>query len=415
MCLVHIGLLFFGLLLPLSALSTDGAPKQPWLDVPWAGLAKITQGNHGDVSHNVAGKRSLDKTNKSWENTYAIDVALEKGCRVLAAADGVVSEMDGNNCGTSGRFLAIRHKGEDGSEFETVYMHLDKILVQNDEIVLRNEVVALSGASSACKDDGTSAHLHFHLWAGAGSRDSHTQPIEQLNMQGSDGETRSYDARLGELDSIAVNGKNFRSQNRPILASLEPSGLERYGLRLTNDGRLQLNGRSWEVRAWGQPPTAFLLIELSPSRRYGLGKACDETNLCNDYLLDGVAERVVEFSVGKYGASDWVSWSPNEEYVLQGYASHGEQELYVLHLPSGILRDVQLFPALALRDNRYDSAGFDQSSIKWLEGGNFRLNIKAYCNEHNDSCVDKLTGKYPQPLPYTATVNAESLKVDVIR
>jgi len=64
----------------------------------------------------------------------------------------------------------------------------------------------------------TGPHLHFHLWSGIGSYDSHTIPIERLLLKqvGVDSDFREYDARKGELDDVVVANKYFLSNNAEL-------------------------------------------------------------------------------------------------------------------------------------------------------------------------------------------------------
>lgn len=72
---------------------------------------------------------------------------------VLAAADGLVSEIGNQGTQGYGKFVRLRH--HDGSE--TIYGHLDEQLVQKNEQVITGQEIAISdntGFSNA-------PHLHF--------------------------------------------------------------------------------------------------------------------------------------------------------------------------------------------------------------------------------------------------------------
>ena len=62
-------------IISLVGLGTATA-QQPQLKAPWVGMATITQGNKGRLSHNECGKRIQDPQNCAWENTYALDIRL---------------------------------------------------------------------------------------------------------------------------------------------------------------------------------------------------------------------------------------------------------------------------------------------------------------------------------------------------
>jgi outer membrane protein assembly factor BamB len=184
--------------------------NQPQLRAPWKGTAQIAQGNKGATSHYDHG---------TWDNTYAIDVALPTGSEVLAPADGVVKYVDNDPGGPGGKELAIEHTGPTGEKFVTVYLHLSEILVAEGGVVREGQVVARSGATG----EVTGPHLHFHMWRPSGSPpqwayDSHTMPIERLVLKqiDVDSDFREYDARRGELDDGKIAGKFFESNNVPV-------------------------------------------------------------------------------------------------------------------------------------------------------------------------------------------------------
>lgn len=184
-------------------------PTQPQLKAPWVGIVRITQGNNGATSHHDYG---------TWDNTYAIDVALSVGSDVPAPADGIVKYVDNDPSGAAGKELALEHTGPTGKKFVTVYLHLNDILVEEGNFVKQGQIVAKSGDTGIV----TGPHLHFHMWRPKGiepewAYDSHTMPIERLVMKqiGVDSDFREYNARKGELDDDVVAGKLFESNNIP--------------------------------------------------------------------------------------------------------------------------------------------------------------------------------------------------------
>jgi parallel beta-helix repeat protein len=197
---------------------TPPLSEQPQLKAPWKGTKKITQGNYGSYSHYNHG---------TWDNTYAIDVALNYEY-VLAPADGVVIYVDDDPEGAGGKELAINHTGLTGKNFTTVFLHLSKILVKKGSYVKQGQAVAKSGATGIV----TGPHLHFHIWNSSrgGSYDSHTIPIERLVLKqvGVDSDFREYDAREGDLNDSKVAGKFFESNNTPITSVTISTDKEEY-------------------------------------------------------------------------------------------------------------------------------------------------------------------------------------------
>ena len=193
---------------------TPGSTSQPELWAPWSGTAGISQGNFGPVSHNVCGQRTLERDNCNWENTYALDIELARGTEVLAPADGEITYVWDDISGVGGRQMAVTHTGPGGAAYTTVYLHLGSFLVRSGRVV-RGQVIATSGASSGGSESGVLPHLHFHMWSGRVSRDSHTIPIENLVLKrvGVDSSFRRYDARNGELDHSRIVPASFESNN----------------------------------------------------------------------------------------------------------------------------------------------------------------------------------------------------------
>lgn len=158
--------------------------EQPQLKAPWAGRQKITQGNNSTGWHRDHG---------TWDNTYAIDVALSTGDYVLAPADGIVEYVDDDPGGSGGKEIAIQHIGPTGRKVTTVYLHLSEIGVEVGDSVRQGQIIAKSGATG---ERVTGPHLHFHIWSRVGNRDAHTIPIERLYMKPDGGDFREYDARI---------------------------------------------------------------------------------------------------------------------------------------------------------------------------------------------------------------------------
>ncbi|MCS6825030.1 MAG: M23 family metallopeptidase [Caldilinea sp.] len=84
----------------------------------------------------------------------AIDIAAPQGTPVTAADRGVVIRAGWNNQGY-GRFVVIDHK----IDYVTLYAHLDRIFVQEGEVVGQGQVLGTVGSSG----NSTGPHLHFEI------------------------------------------------------------------------------------------------------------------------------------------------------------------------------------------------------------------------------------------------------------
>lgn len=89
----------------------------------------------------------------------AIDIHIEQGTNVLAAADGVVT-FNGYG-GTQGNYLIVHH-----GEYWTLYLHNSVNLAKVGERVSRGQVIARVGATGRARG----AHLHFEVRKDDGSR-----------------------------------------------------------------------------------------------------------------------------------------------------------------------------------------------------------------------------------------------------
>jgi len=83
---------------------------------------------------------------------YGTDIKLQKGDTVVAAFNGKVRVRQYERRGY-GYYLVLRHP----NGLETVYGHLSKFLVNEDEIVEAGQPIALGGNTGR----STGAHLHF--------------------------------------------------------------------------------------------------------------------------------------------------------------------------------------------------------------------------------------------------------------
>jgi murein DD-endopeptidase MepM/ murein hydrolase activator NlpD len=91
----------------------------------------------------------------------AIDIPVLQGSEVQAVADGEVIAVIDNGLGYN--YVIIRHKG-----FASLYGHVSKFFVEEEQQVRTGDVIALSGGTPKTPGAGgltTGAHLHFELLA----------------------------------------------------------------------------------------------------------------------------------------------------------------------------------------------------------------------------------------------------------
>ncbi|MBT4723107.1 peptidoglycan DD-metalloendopeptidase family protein [Candidatus Falkowbacteria bacterium] len=90
----------------------------------------------------------------------AIDVASSQGTKITAPAEGYVLKAKDNGMGYS--YISLIHA--DG--ISTVFGHVSKIYVKNDEYVSKGEVIGLTGGMPGTPGAGrlcTGPHLHFEV------------------------------------------------------------------------------------------------------------------------------------------------------------------------------------------------------------------------------------------------------------
>ncbi len=105
---------------------------------------RITSGFNPHRKHPVSGKRVPHN---------GVDFACPVGTPVLSPADGTV-KMIGKHP-FAGNYLVIDHLGL----FQTRYLHLDKVLVQEGDTIRHGQEIGLAGKTGRV----TGAHLHFEL------------------------------------------------------------------------------------------------------------------------------------------------------------------------------------------------------------------------------------------------------------
>ncbi len=101
-------------------------------------------------------------TNGYSSGHRAVDFGVPEGTPVLAAGDGVVTEVVENDR-SRGNALKISHE----DDIDTLYGHLGEILAPPGGYVRMGEIVALSGSTGA----STGPHLHFELHHNGGPED----------------------------------------------------------------------------------------------------------------------------------------------------------------------------------------------------------------------------------------------------
>ncbi len=104
------------------------------------------------------GPRDNSKTPGISSNHRGVDYKLKENSNVLAAADGVVTEV--GNGGGYGNYIIIKHGAK-----SSLYAHLNKALVSVGTKVRAGQIIAKSGGRKGAPGAGASTgpHLHFEI------------------------------------------------------------------------------------------------------------------------------------------------------------------------------------------------------------------------------------------------------------
>lgn len=109
-------------------------------------LANFTMPTMGYITSNFGPRRR--------RMHYGIDLKVQTGDTIYAAFDGKVRVKQYERRGY-GYYLALRHP----NGLETVYGHLSKFLVEEDDVVKSGDPIALGGNTGR----STGSHLHFEI------------------------------------------------------------------------------------------------------------------------------------------------------------------------------------------------------------------------------------------------------------
>jgi murein DD-endopeptidase len=123
----------------------DGTSLLPPFDRrPFSGSYRISSSFDTRRRHPVTGRVAPHN---------GTDFAMPVGTPIVAPADGVVTRVDYGPY--NGRFIVLSH----GQGYSTVYLHLQRALVQQGQRIERGQRIALSGNTGRT----TGPHLHYEL------------------------------------------------------------------------------------------------------------------------------------------------------------------------------------------------------------------------------------------------------------
>ena len=95
---------------------------------------------------------------KTMKMHTGIDIGVDMNTHILATASGMITRVKYSQYGY-GNSIVVEHTGQNGKVYQTLYAHLNKILVNPGDCVSSGEVIGLSGNTGT----STSPHLHFEV------------------------------------------------------------------------------------------------------------------------------------------------------------------------------------------------------------------------------------------------------------
>lgn len=162
----------------------DGSSLLPPFDRrPFTGSYRISSSFDTRRRHPVTGRVAPHN---------GTDFAMPIGTPIVAPADGVVTRVDYGPY--NGRFIVLSH----GQGYSTVYLHLQRALVQQGQRVERGQRIALSGNTGRT----TGPHLHYELHVNG-------RPVDAMR------------AELPSSDSLAGDElRQFQASSATLLSDL---------------------------------------------------------------------------------------------------------------------------------------------------------------------------------------------------
>jgi len=162
---------------------------------------------------------------------YGTDVKLQKGDTVVAAFEGKVRVKQYERRGY-GYYLVLRHP----NGLETVYGHLSKFLVDEDETVASGQPIGLGGSTGR----STGSHLHFECRFLGQAID----PAEIVDFKNFCTFDDSYTFKKAQVNRISKNNNNYTAGSQTIKYHTIRSGdtlssiAKRYGVTVSTLCRL---------------------------------------------------------------------------------------------------------------------------------------------------------------------------------
>ena len=274
---VVIVLVLLAWLLPIAPCAAQCPPRGYVVDLPmrlpYNGTHRVTQGY-------------CTVPNPPGHSGYQVDFGdMPNGTDIVAVADGHVIQLgtftglndcSGNDTQDGGKFVRIQHQTDNGTYYNSAYLHLSVQSVVCGQQVIAGQKIGESG-ETGCSDG---PHLHFHIrLSGAYAQDDVPTPCGSLPVGLELGGVRPtgmvYLDSASDQDVIRTNNPFIEQQNYTAVGTsnpgwsfvnLHPSGTTRSQALSVRDGRqggfAEVSGDDHAYLWTGTPVSG---IDLNPS------------------------------------------------------------------------------------------------------------------------------------------------------
>lgn len=234
-----------------------------------------------------------------------VDFSAPAGTPILAAADGVVSQVTAFNTNPPTPYVDVQSMVS-GQLITTRYEHMSKTLVTVGQSVKAGETIALVGSEGI----STGNHLHFEVYIGVPAGSNHTNPETWLSTNGA--------ATLG-VPTIGGGTPNYTGIN------LNATGAEVCQMNSgSGSGSGGVSNGSWGGYSNGQiPDSALASPDFSTSVRLRADAAAALSELNKAYVQAFGANIVVTDSYRSYEGQVQCQKTKGSLCAKPGTSNHG--------------------------------------------------------------------------------------------
>ena len=184
-----------------SAPTARGVGSVQTYGVNYSSMPATPTGSHffpiqGDIVVTSPFGPRVSPTTGASSNHKGIDIRANFIPVYATENNGIVSSVNHEASKSSGKYIRVIYKHENGDIIETTYMHLSEIGVRAGQVVNAGDYLGKSGNTGI----GTGAHLHFEVTISRNGKKFHVDPAEYL----------AYLAQQGGIrNTVVMKGSNI--------------------------------------------------------------------------------------------------------------------------------------------------------------------------------------------------------------